>query len=299
MNSINNLIDLRKIGLFVLVTFLLAGVVTGSFLLLGTKINTPAYMVMAVLYMFTPLAGTFIVQKGIYGGRVIQPYQVRFTFNRWILLALFLPPLLALATFGVSLFFPTVAYAPDMSGMFTRFKDILTPEQLQTMKEQMDTLPVHPIWLALGQGLIAGITVNAVAAFGEELGWRGFLQKELLPLGFWRGTLAIGFLWGIWHAPLILQGHNYPQHPVAGIFMMILWCMLLSPLMGHIRQKANTVLAAAVFHGSLNANYGLAIMLIEGGNDLTVGLTGLAGLMVLAGVNLALYFTRREKHDLI
>ena len=46
-----------------------------------------------------------------------------------------------------------------------------------------------PCW----EDLIAGVTVNAVAGFGEELGWRGFLQKELAFLGFWRSSLLIGF----------------------------------------------------------------------------------------------------------
>jgi hypothetical protein len=34
-------------------------------------------------------------------------------------------------------------------------------------------------------------------------------------------------------------------------------------------------------HGTLNATAGIAIMVIEGGNDLTVGITGLAGLIAL------------------
>jgi len=295
MNIEVNKIDRKKIALFLLITFLLSSAIAGLFLLLNGKINTPAYTAMAVVYMFMPLVGTLLVQKWIYRGNILTPYQVRFKFNRWIIIGLLIPPLLAFATFGVSLLFPTVEYAPEMSGLFERFKDTLTPEQLQTMKEQVKNLPVHPIWLALLQGLIAGITINAVAAFGEELGWRGFLQKELTPLGFWRYTSLTGFIWGVWHAPLILQGHNYPQHPVAGVFMMIIWCILLSPLIGYVRLKANTVLAAAVFHGSLNANYGLAIMLIKGGNDLLVGLTGLAGFIVLAGANLVLYFVRRNE----
>jgi membrane protease YdiL (CAAX protease family) len=175
-----------------------------------------------------------------------------------------------------------------MAGMFERFKDMLTPEQLEQMKSQINTLPVHPFWLTLVQGLIAGLTINAVAAFGEELGWRGLLQRELGPLGFWPSSLLIGLIWGIWHAPLILQGHNYPQHPQLGVALMTIWCMLLAPIFSYIRLKACSVIAAAILHGTLNATYGLSIMLIQGGNDLTVGLTGLAGFIVLAMVDVAL-----------
>jgi membrane protease YdiL (CAAX protease family) len=121
------------------------------------------------------------------------------------------------------------------------------------------------------------------------LGWRGFLLQELRPLGFARASLFIGFIWGLWHAPLILQGHNYPQHPVTGVFMMILFCMLYTPLLNYITIKANSVIAAAIMHGSINGLAGVAIIMLQGGNDLTVGITGAAGLIVLGICNIVLY----------
>ena len=51
---------------------------------------------------------------------------------------------------------------------------------------------------------------------------------------------------------------------------------------------AASVIAAAIIHGSLNATYGIPLIVIKGGNDLTVGVTGLAGFIVLAFVNIAL-----------
>ncbi|MFH1484694.1 MAG: CPBP family intramembrane glutamic endopeptidase, partial [Chloroflexota bacterium] len=139
------------------------------------------------------------------------------------------------------------------------------------------------------QGLVAGVTINAVAGFGEELGWRGFLQKELGFLGFWKSSAVIGVIWGVWHAPIILQGHNYPQHPQVGVLMMIVFTLLLSPIFSYARLKAKSVIAAAIIHGSLNGTVALSIMLIVGGDDLTVGVTGLAGFIVLALVNVALF----------
>jgi len=136
---------------------------------------------------------------------------------------------------------------------------------------------------------VAGITINAIAGFGEELGWRGLLQKELGYLGFWRSSAVIGIIWGIWHAPIIIQGYNYPQHPLAGVFMMTVFTLLLSPIFGYVRLKARSVIAAAIIHGSLNATAGLAIMVVAGGNDLMIGVTGLAGFIVLLIVNIAIF----------
>lgn len=136
--------------------------------------------------------------------------------------------------------------------------------------------------------------LRSIAGLGEELGWRGLLQTELHALGFWTSSAVIGLIWGAWHAPLVLHGHNYPEHPGWGVLAMIVLSILLSPLIGYVRLKARSVLAAAVMHGSLNASGGLAILLLRGGNDLTVGITGLTGLAVLAVANLVLFVSQRR-----
>ncbi|WP_340681246.1 CPBP family intramembrane glutamic endopeptidase [Natrinema gelatinilyticum] len=56
-----------------------------------------------------------------------------------------------------------------------------------------------------------GYDDQLVAAFGEEFGWRGLLFLKRSPLGFWRVSLLTGVVWGLWHAPLIVQGYNSPD----------------------------------------------------------------------------------------
>ncbi|CFX42964.1 CAAX amino terminal protease [Syntrophomonas zehnderi OL-4] len=272
--------------IFIALTFLINWLLIGMFLALGEGWGSTATPVVLVAYMFVPMLVAILVQKLIKHEKVIKPLQVSFKLNRWFLAAWLLPPLLAIGALGISLLWPGVHYSPELTGMFDIFGQNLSPEQAAQMRAQMEALPISYFWIALIQGLIAGITVNAVAAFGEELGWRGFLLREFRELGFWRASLLIGFIWGLWHAPVILQGHNYPQHPVAGVGMMIIWCMLLTPIFVYIRVKAQSVIAAAIMHGTLNGTAGLAILMIQGGNDLTVGLTGLAGFLVLLLTNI-------------
>jgi uncharacterized protein len=280
---------IKKASLFVGLTFFVNWSLALLFVALGGRWQTPVGSAFGAAYMFVPMTVAILIQKGIYKQPVAGPLGISLRLNRWFLIAWLLPPAVALATLGVSLLLPGVEYSPQMKGLFDRYASLMTPEQARRLQEQIAAMPVGIVWLSLLQGLIAGITINAVAGFGEELGWRGLLQKELAFLGFWRSSVLIGFIWGLWHAPLILQGHNYPQHPRAGVLMMTLWCMLLAPIFGYIRVKARSVIAAAIMHGTLNATYGLAIVLIQGGNDLTTGVTGLPGFVVLAGVILILW----------
>jgi membrane protease YdiL (CAAX protease family) len=139
------------------------------------------------------------------------------------------------------------------------------------------------------QALAAGCTVNTLVAMGEEAGWRGFLHRELQPLGFWRSSAFTGVVWGLWHAPLIVQGHNYPQHPMAGVALMVVFTTLLAPLLAWVRRESQSTWGPALAHGVLNGSAGLALVLLRGGDDLTVGVTGLSGLTVLTLANLALW----------
>ena len=274
--------------LFIGLTFSVNWLMAILFFAFGGKWGSPASLAMAGSYMFVPMVIAVIVQKFIYKEPLKKPLGISFKLNRWFLVAWLLPPVIAFASLGVSLLLPGVEYSPGMEGLLERFESVLTPEQLQQMENRLDTSPLNPIWIALMTGLIAGITVNAIAGFGEELGWRGLLQREFESMGFWKSSTIIGVIWGVWHAPLILQGHNYPQHPVIGVFMMIILCVLLAPIFSYVRLRANSVIAAAIIHGSLNATAGLSLMVVKGGNDLTVGAAGLAGFIVLAFVNIGL-----------
>jgi membrane protease YdiL (CAAX protease family) len=181
-----------------------------------------------------------------------------------------------------------------MDGLLERFSPIFTADQLEEFKREIADSPIHPFWTALLQGLIVGPTVNAIAGFGEEVGWRGLMFRELIHTGFWRCSALTGFVWGLWHAPLVMLGHNYPQHPSIGVLMMIAWTMLLSPIFSYVRLKSGAVPAAAILHGSLNATAGLSIMLVKGGDDLTTGVSGLPGFAVLGTSCMLLYIRLRD-----
>ena len=290
---------INRTTLFLILTFLISFSLVGIYILTGRGYSDRiAFTILGATYMFVPMISAIIVKKAIHHEK-LGDLLISFKVNKWFFIAWGLPLIITFLTLGISLLFPSVKYAPEMTGMFKRFESMMTPEQMEQMKLSLASLPVDAIWIMLVQGLIAGITINAVAAFGEELGWRGFLLQEFKAMSFSKASILIGFIWGIWHAPLILMGHNYPEHPQLGVLMMIVWCILLTPIFIYITIKSKSVIAAAIFHGTINATAGLAIIKIDGGNDLTVGVTGLAGflalLILLIGIFIYDFYISKER----
>ncbi len=128
--------------------------------------------------------------------------------------------------------------------------------------------------IVLVQSLIA-ITIapliNILFTMGEELGWRGFLLPRLLPLGQWKAILIGGVIWGVWHAPAIMQGHNYPGYPVLGVFMMIVFCVLLGIIISWLYLNTKSPWVAALIHGSVNAVAGLPVLFFQPGFNMAFG----------------------------
>jgi len=237
---------------------------------------------LGAIYMFIPTISVLIVKKLIHKEKIKTDLLISFKINKWFFVAWLLMPAIMFLTLGINLLYPNVAYNPEMTGLLDRIKNVLPPEQIEQMQQSIKVLPINLIWLTLIQGMIAGVTINALAAFGEELGWRGFLLKAFKETSFLKASILIGLIWGIWHAPLILMGHNYPQHPQIGVLMMVVLCILWSPFYLYITIKSRSVIASAIMHGTMNATASISIIAISGGNDLTSGIAGLAGFISLA-----------------
>lgn len=266
---------------FLIIVLSISWSLAGAYYLLFPEKDQISYTIMAVLYMFMPLLAAFIVDKLILKRKNLRSWALNFKPNWWYLAAWPAMLVLAFAALGINLLWPDISFSADMSGFFERMADQLTPEQIELQKSKMEAMPIPIILVMILQGLLAGITINAVAAFGEEAGWRGFMVREYRHLKFWDAALRIGIIWGIWHAPLILMGHNYPDHNQLGVGMMTIFCILFSPLILYVRLKTHSTIAAAIMHGTLNGTAGISLIYLAGGSDLTLGLTGFSGFITL------------------
>ena len=132
----------------------------------------------------------------------------------------------------------------------------------------------------------SGPILGIVITFGEEYGWRGYLQSELFKLGRVRGVLLLGVIWGIWHWPLILMGYNYPDHPLLGLLLMVLYTMGLGIVLSFAVLKSGSVLLASFLHALNNQVVAFIVLMgfapFDSAFSFFIGFYGIAMLAVVA-----------------
>jgi membrane protease YdiL (CAAX protease family) len=135
--------------------------------------------------------------------------------------------------------------------------------------------------------IILGPTINGIFGFGEELGWRGYLLPKLMPLGKVRAYLILGVIWGLWHAPLVLLGFNYPGYPLLGVVWMCALTTALGIFLNEMTLRYKSSILAGSIHGAFNGQgYGIWRQLFPAVNPLLGGMTGIIGILVFAGLGL-------------
>lgn len=105
--------------------------------------------------------------------------------------------------------------------------------------------------------LFATAPLMAFNTFGEEFGWRGYMNQKMEPLLGTTGTVIVGgILWGLWHAPLTVEGHNfgtdYPGYPYIGMLCMCVNCIFMGIILMWLTKKTNSIYPAAIFHAMNN-----------------------------------------------
>ena len=135
------------------------------------------------------------------------------------------------------------------------------------------------------QMILVGSFLGLIIAFGEEYGWRAYLQGQLTRLGKKRGVLIVGLIWGAWHYPVIWMGHNYPGQPVAGTALMTIFCVLLAYVLGYVMLKTGSIWLVAFLHALIDqaGNYFAGLIYAPADPIFSFG-PGLYGLATMAVV---------------
>lgn len=293
-------INWGRVGLFYAIAFggavIVTGVIAAVSSLAGPSGIAIGQIVTAVLYMPLPLVASVIVERRA-GRRLLladEWARLRTAFWRTI------GPSMGFALLVIALVLVlgfAVAALAGLAGIPGAGRLVAGQSEFQQHLVQIvpgaagvALPPIAVVASSILSGIVAGFTINAVFAFGEEYGWRGVLADELRGLGAFRANLIIGVLWGLWHAPIILvMGHNYPTQRGWGVLMMVAWTVPLSFLLWWVRERSGSVLAPACLHGAFNGTIGLFALVIVGGAELVALPMGILLAVTLAVLALALW----------
>lgn len=247
----------------------------------GMSADTPVgLMVFSSAYMFFPMITALVLQaidKEKFNHTGLVNFKIKWS---WIV-AWLLPVVMVFFCIPINGLMPGVELKYSAEQLISQYQ--IPEDQQDLVREQMMSLPAWVMVIStLFSGLLAGITINALFAFGEEYGWRNYLVNALREKKFWPTALFIGVVWGIWHFPLILMGHNYPNEPYWGVLLMVVFCVLAGIIELYFVLKTKSMIVAAILHGTINAVSGMTIYFTLGGNDFLNGMTGLAGFITMA-----------------
>ncbi len=256
--------DLRSVGVFTALAFVLAWLVALP-LWFGGGLASPWFPLVATAMMMTPAIAALVVVFF-----VERPRQKAWTLGLWPLrpvrrllgyaaLGIIVPIALVLAALPVGALLGV--YPADFAN-FSAFEQVLG-EQAGAAEIPLPTGALIVIQLA---ALPLAAFVNLIPALGEELGWRGWLLPKLMPLGTLPALLVTGLIWGLWHAPLVLLGYNYPDAPGwLGLTAMVAMCVLVGAVFGWLRLRSGSVWPAALAHAAFNGAGGTYLLFARAG----------------------------------
>jgi membrane protease YdiL (CAAX protease family) len=276
---------------FVAVSFALAWLVALP-LWLGDGLAEPMSVFLLPVMMFTPavaaLVVTFVMRVPAPGqrARFLGLWPLRPAKRViWLMVAGWLvPPLLV----GLGVLLSAALGFVQLDLTFAAF----AAELEKAVPAGTPLPPVQIIVFAQLAMIPVGGLFNSLFAFGEELGWRGWLLPALRPLGTWPALILSGVIWGAWHSPIILLGYNFGRTDITGVLFMIGGCVAWGVLLGWLRLRSASVWPAVIAHGSLNAAAGMIVIFAAAQPDLALaGPLGVAGWIVAALVVVALVLT--------
>lgn len=265
----------KRLILFIVITIVITWIVFLLIPICGLTYGTGLAVVITMAAMFVPALSsvlTRLITKEGFGNMYLRPH---FKGHVKEYLLVYFGPTVLLILSGVVYFliFPG-SFDPEL----TTLKGMVASSGKQGLTAS--TLLIVQVLIFV----VIGPIVNIIPTMGEELGWRGYLLPKLRMFLSDRASLIItGAIWGIWHLPIIVMGHNYGTsywgYPVLGILTMIVFCVVLGIIEGYISIRLESVIPAAMIHSTVNAGAALPIIFAKSGYNPLFGpaITGLIG----------------------
>jgi uncharacterized protein len=219
------------------------------FLVITTAISTPFHFAIVNLYpsriyvgalMWCPAIAAIITLK--LKGRPISSLNWNWANWKYIRLSYFIPVLYVLITY--------------MLIWLIGLGDLANEEIVMEWATELGLVGIgtlKPIFAVILGVILLG-TVGVIRAMatvlGEEIGWRGFLIYESRKvLSFTGVSLFVGFIWALWHWPILLY---YSSNVTLEFITFFIFVISMSFIMTYYTFKSKSLWPAVIFHSVSN-----------------------------------------------
>ena len=111
-----------------------------------------------------------------------------------------------------------------------------------------EPLPETISFVRLAGVLISNFLLGFILFFGEEFGWRYFMQPRMqLLYGKRAGVIILGAIWGIWHAPLCFTLYS-PETPIHCVIGHVSSCIAFGIFFAYVYMKTENLFAPILIH---------------------------------------------------
>ncbi|WP_162848503.1 CPBP family intramembrane glutamic endopeptidase [Paenibacillus nanensis] len=127
--------------------------------------------------------------------------------------------------------------------------------------------------------IVSSLTVT----LGEEAGWRGYLSAKLQQLGFAKSLLLNGFIWGLFHLPIMLLTDSYhgDMNPYLYIPMFVVTATLAGAFITYLRYRSGSIWPAIIAHTSHNLAWNYGDIFTQNADPVTGYMTGDSGVVLI------------------
>ena len=269
--------DKKGIIAYIAVSFGMAWVIWEVVIRAGLSADNPLFQLAILPGAFSPAVAAVVVRKWVTregfadAGLRLNRRRWRYYAAGWLLPLLVVPVIVLLAV------------ALDISDPDFTLERALT--ELAPDGAALPSLPSGVIAILVVQLSITALFATPLL-WGEEFGWRGYLQVRLLAHRPLLAAVATGCIWALWHLPINLRGYNFPDQPVIGMLVFTVSAVMLSIIFGWLRARTGSIWSASLAHAATNSiGGGFTLLLFMGGqNWLFVSYVGILGWVPLGAL---------------
>lgn len=263
-------------------------------------------LIQTVLFSWGPALAAIVMRKWVFSSSLKGlGWNRKYYDYRWILLTVFGPLGILFTTIGLVYLMGNIFHVPGFGridiGMMGDYSIsyALQTHELGFLLESFVQAFNGEFWTTVailtGLMIVIGASLGLLIHLGPEMGFRGYLLKELQPLGFLGANTIVGMVMGAWQSFFVIQFLPGWSNQFIPIFLTIMGFQLCIAFpAAWLSLRTRSVYASATFISVLQQVSGLMMLFLWNSNPYLTGVNGMAGMLILltatAGI---MYWDRR------